>query len=117
VAPCTVLGVCRTGPAAGATARRLAGAEASRAAEQLAPKHPAWRGVLSSLAHRVTGRRAVFYELRPDETEEEPAAPPAATAQVRKRDPVRLVPAGDGRRPGRWSRSGASRLWLARPAS
>jgi hypothetical protein len=101
VAPCTALGVCRTGPTVDATARLLAGPEAGRAAERLAAKHPAWRGFLGSLARRVTGRRAVYYELRPDETSEEPAAPPTVAAQARKRVPARLVPAGDGRRSGR----------------
>jgi uncharacterized protein len=80
VAPCTVLGICRTGPTVDATARLLADAEASRAAEQLAPKYPGWRRFLSSLAHRVTGRRTVYYELEPDEAAEEPTAAPAATA-------------------------------------
>jgi PPOX class probable F420-dependent enzyme len=101
VAPCTVLGVCRTGPTVDATARPLAGAEASRAAEQLAPKYPAWRRFLGSLVGRVMGRQAVYYELRPDEAAAEPTVPPAVTAQVRKRAPVRLVPAGAGRRSGR----------------
>jgi PPOX class probable F420-dependent enzyme len=80
VAPCTVLGICRTGPTVDATARLLADAEASRAAEQLAPYYPGWRRLLSSLAHRVTRRRTVYYELQPDETVEEPAAAPAAAA-------------------------------------
>jgi PPOX class probable F420-dependent enzyme len=100
-APCTVLGLCRTGPTVDATARLLAGAEASRAAERLTPRYPAWRGFLGSLVHRVTGRQAVFYELRPDETAEDPAEPPAGTAHVRKHAPVRLVPPGDGRWSGR----------------
>ena len=84
VAPCTVLGVCRTGPTVDATARLLAGAEARRAAEQLAPKYPAWRRFLRSLVRRVTGRQAGYYELRPDEAAAEPAAPPAVTAHVRR---------------------------------
>jgi PPOX class probable F420-dependent enzyme len=100
VAPCTVLGICRTGPTVDATARLLADAEASRAAEQLAPKYRGWRWFLSSLAHRVTGRRTVYYELQPDETAEEPTAAPAATARARKRSAVRLVPAGANRGPG-----------------
>jgi uncharacterized protein len=80
VAPCTVLGICRTGPTVDTTARLLADAEVSRAAEQLAPTYPGWRRLLSSLAHRVTGRRTVYYELRPDESVEEPTVPPAANA-------------------------------------
>ena len=73
VSPCTVLGVCRTGPAVDATARLLAGDEAGWAATQLAPKHPVWRCFLGSLARRVTGRQAVYYEVQPDEAAEEPA--------------------------------------------
>ena len=80
VAPCTVLGVCRTGPTVDATARLLIDAEASWAGEQLARRYPAWRRYLSSLAQRVTGRRTVYYELQPDETVAEPAAAPAAAA-------------------------------------
>ena len=80
VAPCTVLGICRTGPTVDATARLLADAEASRAAELLEARYPGWRRLLSSLAHRVTRRRTVYYELQPDETVAEPAAAPAATA-------------------------------------
>jgi PPOX class probable F420-dependent enzyme len=100
VSPCTVLGVCRTGPTVDATARLLAGDEASWAAEQLAPKYPAWRRLLVSLAHRVTGRQAVYYEVQPDKAAEQPAAPPAVAAQARQRAPVRLAPAGAGRRSG-----------------
>ena len=80
VAPCTVLGVCRTGPTVDATARLLTGAEANWAAEQLARGYPAWRRYLRSLAHRVTGRQVVYYELQPDEAAEEPTVPPAVTA-------------------------------------
>ena len=80
VSPCTVLGVCRTGPAVDATARLLAGDEAGWAAAQLAPKHPVWRRFLGSLARQVTGRQAVYYEVLPDEGAEEPA--PAAPTPV-----------------------------------
>jgi PPOX class probable F420-dependent enzyme len=67
VAPCSPLGFVRYGPPAGATARLLAGAEASRAAGLLAREYPAWRSSLSSLARRVTGWQAVvYYELRAD---------------------------------------------------
>ena len=100
VSPCTVLGVCRTGPTVDATARLLVDDEASRAAEQLAPLYPAWRGFLSSVAHRITGRQAVYYEVQPDEAAAEPELP-AAAAQARQRATVRLVPATAGRRPGR----------------
>ena len=80
VSPCTVLGVCRTGPAVDATARLLAGDEAGWAAAQLAPKHPVWRRFFGSLARQVTGRQAVYYEVLPDEGAEEPA--PAAPTPV-----------------------------------
>jgi hypothetical protein len=100
VSPCTVLGVCRTGPTVDATARLLAGDEAGWAAAQLAPSYPLWRRFLGSLAHRVTGRQAVYYEVQPDEAAEEPA-PPAAATPARRRATVRLVPASAGQRSGR----------------
>ena len=58
----------------------LAGDEAGWAATQLAPKHPVWRCFLGSLARRVTGRQAVYYEVLPDEGAEEPA--PASPTPV-----------------------------------
>jgi hypothetical protein len=82
VVPCTRLGMASFGPRVGATARPLAGAQASDAAGRLARKRRAWRGFLSSLARRVTGWQTVYYELRPDEAAKEPAAPPAVTARV-----------------------------------
>ena len=100
VSPCTVLGVCRTGPTVDATARLLAGDEAGWAAAQLAAKYPVWRRFLGSLARRATGRHAAYYEVQPDEAAAEPAAPTVA-AQARHRAKVRLVPASAGRRPGR----------------
>jgi len=100
VSPCTVLGVCRTGPTLDATARLLSGDEANWAAAQLAPKHPVWRRFLHSLARRVTGRQAVYYEVQPDEAAEEPA-PPAIAGRARQRATVRLAPASAGRRSGR----------------
>ena len=63
VAPCSVLGFVRYGPPVGTTARLLAGPQASRAAGLLASEYAAWRGSLGSLVRRVTGRRAVYYEL------------------------------------------------------
>jgi len=39
-----------------------------------------WRCFLGSLARRVTGRQAVYYEVLPDEGTEEPA--PAAPTPV-----------------------------------
>jgi len=100
VSPCTVLGLCRTGPTVDATARLLAGAEADWAGAQLAPKHPVWRRFLASLARRVTGRQAVYYEVQPDGAADEPA-PAEVAARARQRATVRLVPAGTGRRSGR----------------
>jgi hypothetical protein len=97
VSPCTVLGVCRTGPTVDATARQLAGEEASWAAAQLAPRYPAWRRFLGSLARRMMGDQAVYYEVQPDEV----PAVPAVAAQARPRATVRLVPASAGRRSGR----------------
>jgi uncharacterized protein len=82
VSPCTVLGVCRTGPTVDATARLLAGDEASWAAEQLALKYPVWRRLLGSAAHRATGRQTVYYQVQPDEAGDEPAPPPASPALV-----------------------------------
>jgi uncharacterized protein len=63
VAPCSALGFVRYGPPIGATARLLAGPQASRAAGLLASKCPGWRGSLGALVRRMTGRRAVYYEL------------------------------------------------------
>ena len=82
VVACTALGMASFGPTAGATARLLAGAEASQAADRLAREQRAWRGFLGRLARRVTGRQTVYYELRPDEAAKEPAAAPAVTARV-----------------------------------
>jgi uncharacterized protein len=98
VSPCTVLGVCRTGPTVDATARLLAGDEARWAVAHLAPKYPVWRRFLGSLTRRVTGRQAVYYEVQADEAAEEA---PAIAAQARRRATVRLVPANAGRRSGR----------------
>ena len=64
-APCAALGLYRYGPWLDATARLLAGAEASQAAEKLARKHPGQHGGLTSLARRLRGARPVHYELRP----------------------------------------------------
>jgi PPOX class probable F420-dependent enzyme len=82
VVACTALGMASFGPSAGATARLLAGEEASQAADRLAREQRAWRGFLSSLARRVTGWQTVYYELRPDEAAQEPAAPTAVTARA-----------------------------------
>ena len=89
VSPCTVLGVCRTGPTVDATARLVAGDEADWAGAQLAPKHPVWRRFLGSLARRVMGRQAVYYEVQPDEAAEEPAPPPASAKLAPRKVSVR----------------------------
>ena len=64
-APCAALGLYRYGPWLDATARLLAGGEASQAAAKLAREHPAQHGGLASLARRLRGARPVHYELRP----------------------------------------------------
>jgi uncharacterized protein len=80
VVPCTALGMVSFGPKVNATARLLAGEQARRAAGRLARKHRARRYRLGSLAHRLTRRQTVYYELRPDGAAKEPA-PPAVTAR------------------------------------
>ena len=65
VAPCAALGLYRYGPWLDATARLLAGEEASQAARKLANQHPGRPGGLASLAYRFLGARPVRYELRP----------------------------------------------------
>jgi hypothetical protein len=67
VAPSTAQGR-STGPGMQATARRLEGAEARRAARLLARKHPLLHGVLVPLTHRLgrpkTGK-TVHFQLTP----------------------------------------------------
>jgi PPOX class probable F420-dependent enzyme len=67
VAPSTARGV-PTGPPIQATAKRLQGAEARRAARLLAAKHPLLHGVLVPLTHRLgrakTGK-TVHFQLTP----------------------------------------------------
>jgi PPOX class probable F420-dependent enzyme len=67
IAPSTARGQ-PTGPAIQATARRLEGAEARRAARLLAAKHPLLHGVLVPLTHRLgrvkTGK-TVHFQLTP----------------------------------------------------
>jgi PPOX class probable F420-dependent enzyme len=65
VAPSSVLGFVSYGPPAGATARPLDGAAASRAAACL-DRDPAWRRAAWALLNRVTGWRTEYYEVRPD---------------------------------------------------
>ena len=85
VVACGRLGMVSFGPRVNATARLLAGGEASQAAGRLAHKHRAWPGFVSSMARRVTGRQTVCYELRPDEAATEPAAPTVTTRVLRAR--------------------------------
>jgi PPOX class probable F420-dependent enzyme len=71
--PCTVLGLCSFGPWLDATARVLAGEEASRAAGLFTRKYPDRRRSLSYVVPRIRGGRAVYYELLAEaETGESP---------------------------------------------
>jgi PPOX class probable F420-dependent enzyme len=54
-----------TGPAIGACARVLGGAEAVQAAHALAQKYPLLQGLLVPLYHRLRGYRTVYVELTP----------------------------------------------------
>jgi PPOX class probable F420-dependent enzyme len=54
-----------TGPAIGARARVLGGAEAAHAAHALAQKYPLLQGILVPLYHRLRGYRTVHVELMP----------------------------------------------------
>jgi PPOX class probable F420-dependent enzyme len=64
VAPCSVLGLIRHGLPLDATARLLAGEEASTAAAKLAGKYPVRGRSLRRLLHRVSRRETLHYELR-----------------------------------------------------
>lgn len=64
LAPCTPLGR-PTGPAMVATARRLDGDEARRAARALRRRHLFLQGVLVPLAHRVLRCGTAHFEVRP----------------------------------------------------
>ncbi len=64
IAPCTPRGR-PTGPAVAATARRLEGREARRAARALRRKHPVLQGVLVPLAHRLMRCGTAHFEVRP----------------------------------------------------
>jgi PPOX class probable F420-dependent enzyme len=81
VVRCSPLGMASFGPRISAIARLLDGEEGGQAAERLARTRPAWRESARSVADRITGRRTVYYELRPDEFAKKPA-PPAVTARV-----------------------------------
>jgi len=77
VAPCTALGLYRYGPWLDATARLLAGEEASQAARRLARHHPSRPGGLARLAGRIRGARLAHYELQPRAGAGAPAGPAA----------------------------------------
>lgn len=71
-APCTVLGLCSFGPPFNATARRLAGEQACRAARTLAVEHPARRRLLTTLSRWLRRWQPVHYELLADDPPEHP---------------------------------------------
>ncbi len=62
IAPSTLRGR-PTGPAIGARARVLSGAEATHAGQALAQKYPLLHGSLIPLYHRLRGYRTVCFEL------------------------------------------------------
>jgi len=64
VAPCSVLGLIRYNLPLDATARLLAGEEASTAAARLASKYPRRHRFLRRLLHRAPRRDTAYYELR-----------------------------------------------------
>src|SRR5215472_10428507 len=63
VTPCGARGLFIYGPPLEATARRLPGAEADRAAGKLARRHPVQHRFLIPLLQRIRRRRMVHYEL------------------------------------------------------
>ncbi|HXZ70466.1 MAG TPA: hypothetical protein VEH31_06255, partial [Streptosporangiaceae bacterium] len=67
----------RYGPWLDATARLLAGEEASQAARRLARHHPSRPGGLARLAGRIRGARLAHYELQPRAGAGAPAGPAA----------------------------------------
>ena len=74
VAPCSVLGLVRYDLPLDATARLLAGEEASTAAARLASKYPGRHRFLRRLFHRVLRRETAYYELRAHRAKGEAAA-------------------------------------------
>ena len=64
VAPCSALGLIRYDLPLDATARLLAGEEASEAAARLARRYPGRHRFLHRLLHRVLRRKTAYYELR-----------------------------------------------------
>jgi PPOX class probable F420-dependent enzyme len=64
VAPSTLRGE-PTGPAIAGRVRVLAGDEAGRARRLIEAKHPLLHRLLVPAAHRLTGKRTVYLELRP----------------------------------------------------
>ena len=63
VAPSTIRGK-PTGPASGASARLLAGAEAESARLALVRKHRIVHGIIVPLRTKLTGHAGVYYELK-----------------------------------------------------
>jgi hypothetical protein len=112
VVACTALGMASFGPTAGATARLLAGEEASQAADRLAREQRPWRGFLSHLARRVTGRQTVYYELRPDEAAKEQAARPSSSSACsagKANEPTSALVLRPGNRAGRVA---SEQIWM-----
>ena len=67
-----------TGPSMPATARRLEGAEARRAARLLRRRHPVLQGVLVPLAHRLLRCGTAYYEVRSTTSETNTVTPRVA---------------------------------------
>jgi uncharacterized protein len=67
VTPCSLRGFFTHGPPLAATARPLAGEEASQAARKLARKHPLQHRLLIPLLHRTRRRQMTHYELVADD--------------------------------------------------
>jgi uncharacterized protein len=96
VTPCTLLGLCRYGPTRNATARLLAGEEASMAAEKLARKYSIRHGFLSTFVYGLIRCPAVYYELHAEETVEPRADEPAGLQVYEAANPPsRRLPRGE----------------------
>jgi len=74
VAPCSALGLIRHDLPLDATARLMAGEDASIAAAKLAGKYPVRGRFLRRLIHRVSRRETLYYELRAYGTKRRAAA-------------------------------------------
>jgi PPOX class probable F420-dependent enzyme len=90
VAPSTVLGLFSFGSPFNATARLLADEQARTAARKLASRHPARRGLLTSLPGWMRRRQPAHYELLADEPPQQTrSASPAFNLSVLVEPPVR----------------------------